>query len=424
MKIIKTAANFEPEPFIQPFGFKGSYMQKSLQSVTMLQTDSGYSSIGLGTFNPLWADPVIFSNLLEDKSNALMFELLQNGLEQAINQEFNSPIEMLDALWPKVWEYGQKRTGYKNLSKSFVLNALVALDNAAWLLYAQEKNITLFDDLLPQSYRPALSHQHSKITVIPLISYNTPLSEIKQTVENGHYILKIKAGSPGPPEQMLEQDKKRLLQIHETVGHFQTPHTLNNKILYYLDANVRYPNKEMILSLLDYSQKIGAFDQIFMLEEPFPLEYETDVRDLGVPITADESIHTDKEAKQRIDMGYHIFALKPIAKTLSMTLKTAGTAHEAKVPCFCADLTVNPILVDWNKNIAARLAPMPGLSTGLLETNGHQNYKNWHQMTSYHPYNNAPWTKIEHGFFITDNDFYRHSGGIFSLSEHYSNMVS
>ena len=107
--------------------------------------------------------------------------------------------------------------------------------------------------------------------------------------------------------------------------------------------------------------------------------------DLGVRVAADESAHTDADAARRIELGYGAIALKPIAKTLSMTLRIARLAHEKGVPCFCADLTVNPILVDWNKVFAARLAPLPGLSLGLVETNGHQNYRNWEAMRRHHP---------------------------------------
>jgi hypothetical protein len=64
-----------------------------------------------------------------------------------------------------------------------------------------------------------------------------------------------------------------------------------------------------------------------------------------------------EDAAKRIEQGYSAIAVKAIAKTLSMTMRITQLAHEKKVPCFCADLTVNPILVDWNKNIAARLAP-------------------------------------------------------------------
>jgi hypothetical protein len=121
-------------------------------------------------------------------------------------------------------------------------------------------------------------------------------------------------------------------------------------------------------------------------------------------------------------MGYRAIALKAIAKTLSMTLRIIKVAHEHKIPCFCADLTVNPILVEWNKNVAARLEPFPGLGLGLLETNGHQNYRNWDRMRSYHPFPEADWSKTEKGLFRLNDDYYRKSGGIFVQSPHYVNM--
>ncbi len=106
-------------------------------------------------------------------------------------------------------------------------------------------------------------------------------------------------------------------------------------------------------------------------------------------------------------MGYQAIALKPIAKTLSMSLKIAQVAHAHGVPCFCADLTVNPILVEWNKAVAARLAPFPGLGIGLLETNGHQNYRTWETLRSHHPQlPGAPWSRAQKGVFTLDRDYY------------------
>jgi hypothetical protein len=105
-----------------------------------------------------------------------------------------------------------------------------------------------------------------------------------------------------------------------------------------------------------------------------------------------------------------------------MTMKIARVAYDHKVPCFCADLTVNPILVEWNKNIAARLSPFPGIGIGLLETNGNQNYKNWEIMKGYHPFKDASWTQTKDGIFELNDDFYTKSGGIFMPSSHYEEM--
>lgn len=116
--------------------------------------------------------------------------------------------------------------------------------------------------------------------------------------------------------------------------------------------------------------------------------------------------------------------LKGIAKTLSKSIKIAALAAEKQIPCICADLTVNPVLVDWNKNLAARLAPFPGLGMGMMETNGDMNYKNWKNMLGYHPASDASWTKPNKGVFELNENYYARSGGIFESSEHYNSLFN
>jgi L-alanine-DL-glutamate epimerase-like enolase superfamily enzyme len=234
--------------------------------------------------------------------------------------------------------------------------------------------------------------------------------------------MKIKIGQPGTQAEMLEKDKARLSAIHAAIGGARTPHTANGKLPYYFDANGRYESKDLLLRLLDHAKAIGAFDQIALVEEPFPEELEIDISDIPARVAADESAHTDKDALARIQMGYKAIALKPIAKTFSMSLKIAQLAHERGVPCFCADLTVSPLLVEWNKNVAARLAPFPNLGLGLVETNGHQNYRNWETLRSYHSAPNAPWAQTKRGVFELDADYYARSGGVFERSPHYEKM--
>jgi len=55
----------------------------------------------------------------------------------------------------------------------------------------------------------------------------------------------------------------------------------------------------------------------------------------------------------------------------------------------------------------------------LLETNGHQNYVNWNKMTTYNPASDANRAKTVKGVFNLDEDYYKHSGGIFEPSPHY-----
>ena len=424
IKIKQVHSNFEREPLIRPFGFKGGYMTEIWQTAAMMQSESGIKKVGLCTQNVLWSDAKVFESHSESGGNALMYALTERAMQIAKNMIFTTPIDLLDNVLDEVYAYGKKITNNPDLRKTFALNALVGFDNAAWLLYAQENKIKNFDDMVPEAYKPALSFHHDKVASIPLMAYSIPVKEIKNTVEEGYFFMKIKIGQPGSQDEMLEKDKKRLSEIHKAIGHIETKHTENGKLPYYFDANGRYEKKETLLKLLDHAKKIGAFEQIAVIEEPFPEELDVSVDDIDVRIAADESAHTDKDALKRIQMGYSAIALKAIAKTLSMTMKIAQLAHENNVPCFCADLTVNPILVEWNKNVAARLSPFPELGMGLCESNGHQNYKNWSDMVGYHPFPNATWRKSSDGIYKLDDDFYKKSGGVFSPSSHYDNMFN
>ncbi len=210
--------------------------------------------------------------------------------------------------------------------------------------------------MIPQEFRQAMSHRHDKVAGIPLMAYSIPIDEIISAVEEGYFFMKIKIGQSGIQEEMLEKDKARLTAIHNAIGHARTQYTENGKLPYYFDANGRYQEKETLLrliGLIDHADKIGALDQIAVIEEPFPEELKIDVSDIPVNLAADESAHTDEDALERIHLGYGSIAVKPIAKTLSMSLRVANVAHRHDVPCFCSDLTVNPVLVEWNKNFAA-----------------------------------------------------------------------
>ena len=420
--IQSVSSNFEREPLLRPFGFKGGYTNEIWQTINYLQSSSGIEKVGLCSQGVLWSDASVFTSHSESGGNSLMFILTEHALQLLKGQSFNNPVELLDSITEEVFEYGKKITSNPALRKTFVLNSLVGVDNAAWMLYAAENKIISFDDLIPEKYRPALSSHHKKVASIPLMAYSIPISEIEQAVKSGYFFMKIKIGQPGTQEEMLAKDIERVSAIHKAIGNYRTEHTKDGKLPYYFDANGRYEKKETLMKLIEHTKKIGAFGQIAIIEEPFPEEAEIDVTDIPLRLAADESAHTDKDAVTRVEMGYKAIALKAIAKTLSMTMKIANAAKEHNVPCFCADLTVNPILIDWNKNVAARLDAFPGLGTGLLETNGHQNYKNWSTMESYHPYPEASWRKTVDGVFDLTEDFYTKNGGILTDSEHYMNM--
>ncbi len=426
--IKRTADNFEREPLLAPFGFKGGYVSELWQTVARLTDDAGRHGIGLGTQSVLWSDAAVFTGNSPAAGNCLMYMLSAFALRRAQGMSFETPLDLLDRLLPETYAYGQKLSGGRDLRLTFALNALVAVDNAAWQLYAAAQGCRDFDAMLPPDFRPALSARHAQAACIPLISYGVKLPAIRQAVRDGFFFLKIKIGcdpdGDGDQEKMLAWDMRRLTEVHATVGDIEIPYTRNCRIPYYLDANGRYDGKDRLRRLLEHADKIGALERIVILEEPFPEALATDVRDLPVRLAADESAHSVEDARARLDMGYGAIALKPIAKTLSMSLRIAKLAAERQVPCFCADLTVNPVLVDWNKNVAARLAPLPEMTIGVLETNGHQNYRNWDAMVRYHPCHGAPWMFPAGGVFELDDDFYARSGGILMPSPHYSGLVS
>jgi len=371
----------EREPLVRPFGFKGGYLSELWQAIACLRSESGCCGIGLGTQSVLWSDAAIFTSRSETAGNELMLSLTRRALELARGRSFETPFELLDELFPEVYAYGQKLSGRTNLRPTFALNALVAVDNAAWVLYARENGYATFDAAVPDDWKGGIPAHHDRCAMIPLLTYGTPLEEVKRLAAEGSFFFKIKIGQPGTQDEMLAKDCARVSALHAVLKEVRTPDSVTGKACYYFDANGRYEKKETLLRFVDHLKKIGAYEQTVLVEEPFDELNEMDVHDVPLRLVADESAHTVADAERRMDMGYRAMALKPIAKTMSMSLKIAATAAKRNVPCFCADLTVNPVLVEWNRAVAERLPQFPGLGhLGLFESNGPQNYKNWTKM--------------------------------------------
>ncbi len=425
--VTRTSCEYEREPFLNPFGFKGGYISEMWQVVAMMEDEAGKHGVGLGGQSILWSDGGIFTSRPQSVGNSEMFLMTGFALRHAEGLNWNTPLDLIEQLIPVTYKFGKKITRNPGLRLTFALNSLVAVDNAAWLLYSRENRITDFLEMVPADFRSALPYRHEKLVSVPLITYAVSSGQLKEIIEAGACLLKIKVGSDpdrdGDQEKMLEWDKRRLSEIHDLARNYTTPYTECGRICYYLDANGRYESRECLLRLLDHADRIGAMERILIFEEPFPEDCLDPVHDLPVRIAADESAHSDRETLERIELGYGAIALKPIAKTLSVSLKAAKIAHERNISCFCADLTVSPVMVDWNKNVAARIAPLPGMKVGLVETNGDQNYTNWDTMRSYHPCCGARWTIPENGCFSLDDDFYAQSGGIFEVDDHYRKMV-
>ena len=320
-------------------------------------------------------------------------------------------------------------------SRAYSTHAAASTDTSA-LSANVARSAGLFVTFLPYSSTCGQSASQSSrgfLNVFPSASWSAycvianmnalPPAEIKAAVDSGYFFMKIKIGQPGTQEEMLAKDMARVSQIHAVLKDCRTPYTKSGKLPYYFDANGRYEKKETLLRFIDHLKKIGAYEQVAIIEEPFDEYADIDVHDIPLRLAADESAHTVKDALERIEMGYRAMALKPIAKTMSMSMKIAQAAFEKGVPCFCADLTVCPAMVEWNKAVAARLPAFPGIGDlGLVETNGHQNFRNWETMRRDLAYPDAHWTRTERGVFECDADYWAKSGGILEPMPRYEKM--
>ena len=144
MKITKTNLNIIREPLVKPFGFKGGFFTEKWVCEVELTSESGNKATGQGGLAVLWSDAAVFSAHSEVGGNILMAAMLEYALGMVEGKTFANPVEMLEFLDKPVYEYGCNITDNPELRHTFALNPLVALDNAAWLLYAQENNIDNF----------------------------------------------------------------------------------------------------------------------------------------------------------------------------------------------------------------------------------------------------------------------------------------
>ena len=417
IKICESAATFEAEPFLKPFGFKGKKLTGVWQTVVGLASENEVG-IGLGIQSPLWSDGNVFAANGEKESNRLMFAVTEFAAGQVKGKEYASPEEILDDIFAACLEFARK-TVSPYVTETFVLNALVPLDMAAWQLFARLGKENSFDFVFENN-----THGE-KLANIPLITYGIPLSDVAKMADDGVCLFKIKIGSDpdgdGDLDKMLAWDKARASELHGLLKNYATPYTESGRIAYYFDANGRYDTKERLVSFIDHLKAEGIVENTLLFEEPFPADRDIYVGDLPICFAADESIHSMADVKRRIAEGYGALTLKPIAKTVTLTKRMVEAAKAAGVQCFCADLTVNPVMLEWNKNFAARIAPIRGMKIGVVESNGGQNYKNWEEMKTYVT---RVGTESDATVYTLDSTFYSNAGGLFEISGHYLELLA
>lgn len=407
MRIDKCKIGYVKEKLMKPFGFKGGYVSDVWQ-VAVTVGDGECQATGLSIQSVLWSDAMVFQKYGQEKGDQLMYETTKYALGLLKNIEFDTPFQATEELFEKCYEHIVKVTG-EDIRKTFVLNALVAVDMAIWLFYAKKNKIVSFSELTN------LPKEQERIASIPLITYSTTIDEIKEILVNGEFFLKVKIGNE------YEWDKKRIKNIHELTKGYQSEYTSTNRPVLYLDANGRYESKEHLQSLIEFLDKERILSEIGVFEEPFSEDKQYDVSDIPCLFACDESAHSVHEVKERYQQGYRSLALKPVAKTLSESLVMLEYANEMNMKTFIADLTVNPFLLELNRNVAARIKTLDCVTVGLLETNGSMNYVNWEKMIEYHPLGRKGFLQAEKGVFEL-KDYYRNDGGIFMESPYYNHL--
>ena len=354
----------------------------------------------------------------EEQANRVMFKVTEFAVKLLEGIEIETPIDFITRSFDEIYHYASEITCEPNLRQTFVLNALVPIDFALWQLWYNENEKSSFDDIYSFD-----GVRQSALLNVPLVTYNTSVESVRAFSLGGASLLKIKIGSDplknNDLDAMLEWDKKRLLDIHRAVSDIEVENTESGRVMYYLDANGRYDSKKRLKDLIEYAEKHGILERIVLLEEPFDEKNKTDVLDISVTVAADERAHSVSDVEECIRLGYRALALKPIAKTLSMTLLMHKSACIGKISSFCADLTVNPVMVAWNRCVASRLNRIDGMRVGIVESNGAQNYANWEQMTSYR----RERCEYRNGAFYLGGRFYSESDGVFEIPLHYSALT-
>ena len=421
LKITGVNEKFIREPLKAPFGFKGRYLSELWQSVPMIKSEN-FRAACPGTVSVLWSDANVFAEHAD--SSALMNKVTLRALDMINGESFVSPDSLIAAILPDLKKYADSVCG-REVAGTFVLNSLVGIDYALWSLYALENGIKHFDGIIPDYARKALSNRHAALAHIPLVSYAVDENALRGLLESGTGLLKIKIGKlcgdgltkDEDMESMLEWDKARLTQIHNIAKNYSTELSKTGKVRYYLDANGRYDGIDRLESLLDHAERIGALESIELVEEPFAPGNEIFVGDLPVTVNADESAHSLDDVKKSLQLGYKAVALKPIAKTMSVSFAMAAEIESGGGQCLCADLTVVPLLAEWNKQFAARVAALDGMSVGCIEVNGDQNYVNWDALCKKLPAG-MDYIPEKNGRFVLEPGYYSGECKLFNENEY------
>ena len=158
MKITDTQLEIQREPFARPFAFKGAAFHEKWNLIVRLRDEQGNEAVGIGGLAVLWSDPDVFAAQTEVGGNILQASILEFALGLIRGNTYEDPPTMLGDILPKAFAFGRGVTQNESLKRTFVLIALVALDNAAWLLFAKRNGIDTFDGIIPPWAEDQLLH--------------------------------------------------------------------------------------------------------------------------------------------------------------------------------------------------------------------------------------------------------------------------
>ncbi|MBO7157883.1 MAG: L-alanine-DL-glutamate epimerase, partial [Clostridia bacterium] len=147
INVRKGDLEFVREPLRAPFGFKGRYLTELWQTVAKVESDN-FTAVCPCVESVLWSDAAVFGDNPPAVSSAMMMMVTGRALKLLEGSSFVTPEEAIGGILPELVSYAASVCG-RPVAETFVLNSLVGVDFALWMLYAKENGITSFDGLIP-----------------------------------------------------------------------------------------------------------------------------------------------------------------------------------------------------------------------------------------------------------------------------------
>ena len=137
IKINNSNCTYQIQPLTHPFGFKGAYSSCIWTVEVKLESHETKAS-GSSIQGVLWSDGSLYSSIKEQKANEYMFNITSYVCEKLIGMCFTHPEDLFDNIFQLAMDYAHSVLRIFP-RKTFILNALVPIDNAIRMLYSRYK---------------------------------------------------------------------------------------------------------------------------------------------------------------------------------------------------------------------------------------------------------------------------------------------